>query len=726
MDNQQIIKTLQESADLLDLDLASESFQSLDKYQREYSNEELNEFIRDLVEASNDANIIMLEKHLNEQQFYDFADNFQASPIIVFSKDDELAPVIIEKLGSKYLVIKIGKYETEKSKVDSISHLNLACTDTLEVIFLSVFDYQSLVSETNKDSKGASPLTPVKRLYRLLAAEKKDIFYIYVYATLIGILSLSLPLGIQAAIELISGGVVFSSIYVLIAFVILGVLGSGVLQVLQITIVEHLQRRVFTKAAFEFAFRVPRIKMEAVLNMHVPELMNRFFDVLTLQKGLPKLLIDLSTGVIQILFGLLLLSFYHPFFVFFGLILIVILIGIFYATGPKGLKSSIIESKYKYKVVYWLEEVARTLYSFKLSGNTTLPIKKTDYNVNNYLKNRSTHFGILIQQYTYVLIFKAVVTGGLLIIGSILVVQKEITLGQFVASEVIIILILNAVEKIIMYTDTVYDMLTAVDKIAHVTDLPLEPTGGIDIPKMQLMSMGLSLRAKDLSYTYPHDSKPSIFNINLRINKGERVCISGPSSSGKTTLTNALAGIHMDYKGILTYNNYSLRDLDSTYLRDKIGKNVSQEDIFEGTLLENILLGKPFASISNALDALEMVGLSDFVNRLPEGLATPMLSAGKGYPTSVTNKLILARCLAKEPELLILNDFFNTFQKSERLKLMQLLTDPNHKWTLIVISNDPLVMSACDRVLYMEDGTIIEDGPFSEIIKNESITKNIY
>ena len=253
-----------------------------------------------------------------------------------------------------------------------------------------MFDYQSLVSDQDSTKEYAKYISPLKRLYRLLSAEKRDIFYVYVYAALIGLLSLSLPLGIQAAVELISGGVVFSSVYVLIAFVILAVLGTGVLQVFQITIVEYLQRRVFTKAAFEFAFRVPRIKMESVLNLHVPELMNRFFDVLTLQKGLPKLLIDLSTGAIQILFGLLLLSFYHPFFVFFGIVLLSILFGIFYLTGPKGLRSSIIESKYKYKVVYWLEEMARTLYSFKLSGNTTLPIKKTDYNVNNYLKNRST------------------------------------------------------------------------------------------------------------------------------------------------------------------------------------------------------------------------------------------------------------------------------------------------------------------------------------------------
>ncbi|WP_258103891.1 peptidase domain-containing ABC transporter [Marinoscillum sp. MHG1-6] len=725
MNNHQITRTLSKSASLLKLDLGSDVLASLDNLYREYQNEELNEFIRDLVEAGNESSMIMLEKHLKKEKFKEFVRAFQATPIIVFSKLDELSPVIIERKKNKFTTYTVKEDETIKETYDSIDHLNLACTDTLEVIFISVFDYKSLVSDTDAEEiKG--PMSPVRRLYKLLAAEKHDIFYVYVYAALIGILSLTLPLGIQAAIELISGGVFFSSVYILIAVIILGVLASGVLQVFQITIVEYLQQRVFTKAAFEFAFRVPRIKMEAVFNLHVPELMNRFFDVLTLQKGLPKLLIDLSTGIIQIVFGLILLSFYHPFFVFFGMLLLLILFMIFYTTGPKGLKSSIVESKYKYKVVYWLEEMARTLYSFKLSGNTSLPIKKTDYNVNNYLKNRGVHFGVLIHQYSYVLLFKVVVTGGLLILGTVLVVEREITLGQFVASEVIIILIINSVEKIIMYMDTVYDMLTAVDKISQVTDLPLESTGGIDIPQQQLQDHGISIRLKDLKYKYADNKNYSLRGINLKINNGERLCISGGGASGKTTLSNLIAGIHTDYEGVITYNNYSLRDLDKTYLRDKIGKNVSQEDIFEGSILENILVGKQFAKIENAISAIEGVGLTDYIHGLSEGINTNVLSGGKGIPNSVINRIILARCIAKQPKILILNDFFTNFTKSEKLELIHYLTKADNKWTFIVISNDPLIMSCCDRVLFLENGEILEDGTFEEIVKNETITKNIF
>lgn len=719
MNSNQIIQTIRESAYLLDQDFDGLTLSEIDSSPREYDKDEISEFRRDLIEAANKQRIIFIENSLEREEFRAFINEVEI-PLVAFEEtEDRLIPVIFFKEKRNLRVLQLFEDNSE-AKECSESYFPNLYEENGSVSFLGVFAYKSLVSDDPENGEEQKKLNPVQRLFRLLSEERKDIFYVYVYAVLIGLISLTLPLGIQATVSLISGGVVFSSVYVLIGLVIVGVLAAGGLQVMQITLVEYLQRRVFTKAAFEFAFRVPRIKMEALLQHHAPELMNRFFDVLTIQKGLPKLLIDLSSGAIQILFGLILLSFYHPFFVFFSLLLIGSLILIFYITGPRGLNSSIKESKFKYKVVYWLEELARTINSFKLSGNTPLPIKKTDYNVNNYLKNRKVHFGILISQYAFILLFKALVTGGLLIIGTVLVVQREITLGQFVASEVIIILTLNSVEKIIMYMDVVYDMLTAVDKISHVTDLPLEKSGGIDFPKAML-NRGFGIKAKNLKYKFPSQSSYALNGVNLDIKGGERVCISGGGASGKTVLTNTVAGINTNYEGIITMDGFSLRDLDLANLRDKIGKNVSQEDIFEGTIMENILLAKPNAQPADAIWAINLVGIADDINQMPDGLDTSMVAGGKGLATSLVNKIILARCLAKRPNLLILNDFFNDFLKSERLNLIHMLTRPEHPWTLLAVSNDPVIMATCDRVLLMENGQLKADGSFEELVKSGEI-----
>lgn len=715
LNNDQLVRILRESALLMKHDFNPMDLRFAEANRRSYSEDEFQEFKRDLVEAGSKIRLMLLEYSLPAEEFAQFIAKDEDSVIVFDDSGQFIVPWTIGKQKRKLTQVIISNDESIQGEFNIKDTSKLLRNNDGEITFFVVVPYRGLVSEYGYDQDlSGEKMSPMHRFLRLLSTERKDIYYILFYALVVGGLGLVLPLGIQTTIELISGGVFFSSIYVLITLLILAVLLTGGLQLVQISLVEYLQRRLFAKASLEFAYRIPRIKTESIMGNYAPELVNRFFDIMTIQKGLPKLLIDLTSAVVQILFGLLLLSLYHPFFVFFSMVLVTVLFMIFYFTGPRGLASSINESKYKYKVAQWLEELARALNSFKLAGNTDLPIKRTDINVNNYLKYRKTHFNVLLSQMSFIIIFKAAVTGGLLIMGTILVVDRQITLGQFVASEVIIILILNSVEKIITYMDVVYDLLTAVDKVATVTDLPLEKVGGIDLPKK--LVKGYAVNLKDVSYKYPGGDH-GLNKLNLSIEAGERICISGPGGSGKTTLTNIIAGLQGGFTGIVTINNYSIRDLDLTHLRDKIAKNISLDDIFDGTLLENITVGKPTEGIEDAIDAIEKVGLSDFVNSLPEGLSTHILSGGKGFSSSVNQRLILARCIAKKPEMIILNDYFNFMKKSDKVLLIERLVSKENKWTFIVVSNDPLVMASCDRVVVIREGAVLGEGKFDELMQ---------
>lgn len=721
INNHHIIRILREAALLLNHDYDPESLHFVEVNNRTYHEDEFTEFKRDLFEAANKIQIMMLQYHLSPQDFKTFIEKEEQFVLAFRKTETGFLPVIIHPAGKRRMQTTIESRQAVQDAFDEQSEFYK--DENEEIVFFVLFPQESLVSDFGLDeTSGGKTLNPINRLIRLLHAERSQINYIFFFALVTGLISLVLPLGIQATVELISDGVFFSSVYVLIGIVILGVVFGGILQIIQISLVEHLQRRIFTKASLEFAYRIPRLKAESIISNYAPELVNRFFDIITIQKGLPKLLIDFTSGIIQIAFGLLLLSLYHPFFVFFSIGLVSILIIIFYLTGPKGLRSSIEESKYKYKVAQWLEELARAINSFKLAGSTDLPIKKTDYNVNNYLKYRKTHFQILISQFSFILLFKALVTGGLLIVGTILVVDRQITLGQFVASEVIIILLLTSVEKIIMYMDVIYDMLTAVDKVAQVTDLPLEKVGGLDFPR-STQPKGYTIDAKNLKYKYPDQPNFMLKGINLHIKGGEHVCIAGPGGSGKTTLTNVISGIYADFEGAVTINDYSIRDLDLTHLRDKIGKNISQEDLFDGTILDNITVGKPMESVEDAIRALRMVGLSDEINSLPEGLNTHLTSGGKNLSNTTVHKLILARCLAKNPELIILNDFFNGLKRDAKIELINCLVNKQYHWTLLAVSNDPLIMEACDRVIVLNEGEIEAEGTFRELMKDNKINR---
>ncbi|WP_266365029.1 peptidase domain-containing ABC transporter [Tellurirhabdus rosea] len=563
------------------------------------------------------------------------------------------------------------------------------------------------------------PLTPFQRLMGLLSNEKRDIYYIYLYAIVVGLISLSLPLGIQAIINLISGGMVFSSVYLLIGLVIAGVLVSGILQIIQITLVEVLQRRVFAKAAFEFTYRIPHIRTEALAEYYPPELMNRFFDILSVQKALPKLLIDITAAVLQIIFGLILLSFYHPFFIVFGLIVVLLIIGMIYLIGPKGLETSLKESKYKYKVAQWLEDIARTLRTFKHAGDSPLPVQKMDGLVQNYLAYRKKHFSVLVGFFGNAVAFKTLVTAGLLILGTLLVVDRQITLGQFVASELIIVLVVGSVEKLIQNVDVVFDLLTAVEKLGTVTDLPLEKEQGFVLVTDESKTAGqhansllvrdaLTLKVTDLNYSYESGGAPVLKNINFELQPHERICLTGSGDSGKHTLTSLLAAERNGYEGSITFNGFSLRDLQAGSLRQLIGRNSLHDALFDGTILENITLDRPGINPADVQWALNALGLTEAVNHLPDGLQTMMLSGNHQISESLSIRIVLARCVVHRPRILMLTDTLSVLDKSERLQVLSFLTDKANPWSLLIVSNDPIVMAACDRVLMLDKGQIIE------------------
>ena len=583
-----------------------------------------------------------------------------------------------------------------------------------QVLLVACFPNPAARPEAAPGGSVPKKQTPFSRFLTLLASEKREIGYLYVYAAFAGLITLALPLGIQSIISYISSGQIATSVVVLISLMVLAILLTGGLQIMQLWLVEYIQQRLFARTAFDFAFRVPRLRFESLLQYNPPELMNRFFDTVTLQKGLAGMLIDFSAALLQILFGLILLSFYHPYFIFFGLFLMLVLMGIIRLTGPRGIKTSLYESKFKYQLAGWLEEIARALSTFKLAGYSNLPLDRTDQVVTNYLLARQQHFRVLITQYISFVGFKTLVTGGLLILGCLLVINQELNIGQFVASEIVIILIMNAVEKVIVKLDTVYDVLTSLEKIGTVTDMPIESAEGIRLDQVAA-SQGLALDVKNLSYRYPGSSRPVLQEISFGAASGERLCLAGYENAGRKTLVHVLLGLLDSYQGHVSYNGISLRELNLNSIMSQIGDTTSEEQLFEGTLLDNITTGRTHLRLQEVLWATQQVGLEEYVQQLPEGLHTMLIGGTRNLSRSVARKILLARSLVQKPRLLLLDDPMLGDEQRERQRLLQLLLQGNPGWTILILSNDPQVMQRCDRVLVMQNGRLTAQGTFEQL-----------
>ena len=548
--------------------------------------------------------------------------------------------------------------------------------------------------------------TPLQRLISLLKLDKRDISQVFFYAIFAGLVSLSLPLGIQAIINLIQSGRVSVSWIVLVIIVIIGVALVGILSIMQLRITENLQQKIFVRSSFEFGYRLPKIKFEELYNQYPPELANRFFDTITIQKGASKLLIDFSTALLQIVFGIILLSLYHPFFIFFGLILLFLLYIIFKFSYNSGISTSLKESKYKYKVVSWLQEIARNNFSFRKETSFEFALNKNNNLVSQYLDYRERHFEIIKRQYFQLIIFKVIITAGLLFIGGYLVLNQKMNIGQFVAAEIIILLVINSVEKIVVGLETLYDVLTAVEKIGQITDLQTETSQSLT---NEICYNNISIEAENINYKFPGSTANVLNKISFKIEDSEKILLDGDNGSGKTTLIRILSGLLQPTSGGFFINDDTYRKIDLQQYRSQIATIINGETPFEGTILENITFNNPAITQEDIKWAIESVKLGSFIKSLPKGLDTKIFPEGKQLSSSNAQKILLARSIVNKPKILFYEDALDRMDADVAKEIIDFLTSSENKWTLIVSSKNPYWKEKCTRKITMEEGKISND-----------------
>ena len=548
--------------------------------------------------------------------------------------------------------------------------------------------------------------SPLQRYFNLLKLDKRDISQIVFYAVFAGLVSLSLPLGIQAIINLIQAGQVSVSWVVLVVIVVIGVALVGILSLMQLRITENLQQKIFVRSSFEFSYRLPKIKFEELYNQYPPELANRFFDTISIQKGTSKLLIDFSTALLQILFGIILLSLYHPFFIFFGVLLLVLLYSIFKFSYNSGLASSLKESKYKYKVASWLQEIARNNFSFRKQDNFDFALNKNNLLVDEYLNYREKHFKVIKRQFSQLIVFKVIITAALLLIGGYLVLNQKMNIGQFVAAEIIILLVLNSVEKLIVGLESLYDVLTSVEKIGQIVDLNIEEPQS---KNQDYCFTNITLETENLRFKFPDSMDDVLDKINLKIDQAEKIYLEGDNGSGKTTLLRILSGAMQTTSGSFFINDDTYRKIDLAQYRSQIGTITQGETPFEGTILENITFNNPLVSHDDIKWAIKSVKLGTFIKTLKDGLDTKIFPDGRQLSSSNAQKILLARSIVSKPKILFFEDPLDKMDAEATKEIIDFITDAKNKWTVIVSSKNEYWKQRCSRRIKMKEGKIIAD-----------------
>ncbi len=536
------------------------------------------------------------------------------------------------------------------------------------------------------------PIRPLARLFTLFRPDKGDLWYIAIFAFGVSVLSLATPIAIELLVENVAFGVLLQPVIVLalILFVCLSI--AAAMQAMQAFIVEYLQQRIFVRVVADFARRAPRIQLDTYDRVYGPDLMNRFFDVINVQKSAASLLVDGVAVVVSTLIGMVVLATYSWWLVGFDIGLLAAMAFLIFVLGRGGIRTSIHESHSKYETAAWLEELTRLPRTFRFGHGQEMAIAKADEMASEYVRCRRGHFRVVWRQILFALAMQVFASSIVLGLGGFLVITRQITLGQLVATELIVALVVGSFTKLGKQLASFYDVCTGVEKLGLITDADLEHDAG-ELPDVRGEGMLLRMHVRQ-----PMIGREDELNLHWEILPNEKVGVTGPPGSGKSLVLDLICGFRRPYEGHVELDGIDLRDADLSVLRREIAL-VSGIDVLMGSVIDNLRLGRPEAPMMDVRTALEQVQLTEAIQELPDGLQTRLVPSGAPLSRTQALRLCIARALVARPRLLMVDNVLDQFRPTDYPDLYQVLFHPDAPWTLILVSNDPDLLMRCERVL---------------------------
>ena len=537
-------------------------------------------------------------------------------------------------------------------------------------------------------------LPPLRRLIEIMRPERPDLWLVFGLAAGSSLLALAPPIAVQALVNSVAMGGMGQQLIVLSVILFVFLIFSGAVYVLESYLVELVQRRLFVRLAADMAYRLPKVCREVYDTHNGAELVNRFFDVLTVQKAGSSLLLDGVSLAMHAIVGLSLLAFYHPFLLAFDVVLLLCISFIFLALGRGAVDTAIEESKTKYALVAWLEIVAHNLLTFKSAGGQSWASERADVLAHHYLATKKAHYRVLLRQIIGSVALYAIASTALLAIGGYLVIDGQLTLGQLVAAELIVSSVLVSLIKFGKQLEGFYDLMAGTDKIGHLLDLPLERKSG-SVPQAQGAA---ALTVRGLNFGY--GTRRLVFEgLNFKVLPGERVALFGGHGSGKSSLAHLLIGLRQPKSGRIELDGMDLGEWRLDALRTRVAL-VSSLEIVEDSLFENVRVGRAGIGLNEVREALDAVGLLGELELLPEAFIDIELSAN-GSPLSHAQalRLLLARAMVGRPGLLVVDGLLDEMDEATREKVLSALSSHEMPWTLLVFTRSPEIAALCGRII---------------------------
>ena len=545
-----------------------------------------------------------------------------------------------------------------------------------------------------------SAWTILARLNLLIGLERRILAIIASYAVVIGSFALIVPLTVQELVNTFAFAIQPIMIVTLVAIMLGALLLMGAFRVLQARAVEILVQRIYTRLAVAFTEALPRFRE----NVFLPQHTNTFIEAELLPRALVAMLVDLINVFVSGMIGMTILIMYHPYFLGYNIFLITGFAFLLTFFGRGGLRITQRVSRLHYQTFHWLQDIGINRLHFKSTDSLPLLLKKTDALVQAYVMARKTRSDILSGgQYKSAVIFQAFAHSGMIGLGGWLLSLGDITLGQFVAAEVIVGTLLLNLDVVARRMYAAIYVATSLQELSALFDMPKEEVSGPIAPWLPNPTLqGVRLTCKDVSFASPDG--PMLFDhFNLEVLPGEKITVLTGTSKSKTSLALLLAGLYHPTSGVIRYNDIDLRDVSLNYVNRCRGLMLdSHPTLFDGTLEENVTLQRPSIHFADLSWALRFVELEEEIDAMPLGLETVVHGNGANLSRSQVLRILLARMIVTRPELLIFNGSLHNIDPTVRLTLLRRLCSKEEPWSIVFVSNDPEVGQLVERRVILD------------------------
>lgn len=533
----------------------------------------------------------------------------------------------------------------------------------------------------------AQNLTPLRRFTKLLRRDGQDIRTIVIFSVVIGLLSLTTPLAVEAVVNTIAFGRYLQPL-VILSLIVLTFLGFRAgLNVLMTVVMEILQRKLFVRTVEDLSYRLVRVPLSVWQKYHGPELVNRFFDIANVQKITSKLFLETLMLFLQTVIGLTVLAFYHPFLLGYDIGLLAMMTIVLWFIGRGAIRTAKEESQLKFETGAWLQEIVRHPSSFKFNGGLGFAINRADELTARYIKQRQAHFKIVIRQISFAMVMQVLAATTLLAIGGYLVIAGQMTLGQLVAAELIVTVILGSFAKFGKDLESYYDLMASVDKLGKLFDLPVEQSDKLELAR-QPGAYTLALVDVNLS--------PNSGVETVQFAAGKSHALSGGTEIDRKKIIDTMIGQVKPDQGFVLLNDFRVDSISSESLQEKVSI-VRDIEIFEGTVDENLRLGRRQVGPQDVNTIINLFGLRDTISSLEKGLKTTLRISGYPLSRSQAIRLILARALVTRPGILFIDGMLDWLADDEIDDVLNRLQGFLNETTIVIATGRKQISEWTDQ-----------------------------